>query len=224
MKRFLLIIGVAGVFLAVIFSLGWFDSNGSVDVDQQSVVSIEHFVNLTLDSATVASRSLAEIDRQWHPGSAMMLVEVLRFVRLPSVFEDTLALLERRTGKKFGDDFNEWHGWLWSRKYNPHPHYAQLKSALYSNIDRRFSEHFVKTDNATIRLDEIVWGGVVRDGIVPLKNPKMIPAKDARYLADSNVVFGVILNGDARCYPKRILAWHEMFKDTIGTVPVCGAY
>ena len=52
----------------------------------------------------------------------------------------------------------------------------------------------------------------------------MLPANDAHYLADTDVVFGIELNGDARAYPKRILAWHEMFKDTIGGESVCGVY
>ncbi|NET38537.1 MAG: DUF3179 domain-containing protein, partial [Cyanothece sp. SIO1E1] len=29
-------------------------------------------------------------------------------------------------------------------------------------------------------------------------------------------VFGIAVNGDVRAYPKRILAWHEMFVDTVG--------
>lgn len=52
----------------------------------------------------------------------------------------------------------------------------------------------------------------------------MIPADDAAYLDDDNVVFGIEVNGDVRAYPKRILAWHEMFVDTVGGVPVIGVY
>ena len=52
----------------------------------------------------------------------------------------------------------------------------------------------------------------------------MITANQANYLADTDIVFGIELNGDARCYPKRILAWHEMFKDTIGGQSVAGVY
>ena len=37
-------------------------------------------------------------------------------------------------------------------------------------------------------------------------------------------MFGLSVNGDARAYPKRILAWHEMFVDTVGGVPVAGVY
>ena len=82
----------------------------------------------------------------------------------------------------------------------------------------------METDDAKIQLNEIRWGGVRRDGIPPLNNPKMLTAAEATYLADSDVVFGIELNGDARAYPKRILAWHEMFKDTIGGESVCGVY
>ncbi len=44
----------------------------------------------------------------------------------------------------------------------------------------------------------------------------MITVGDADYLDDSNIVFGIEINGDARAYPKRILAWHELLTDTIG--------
>jgi hypothetical protein len=69
-----------------------------------------------------------------------------------------------------------------------------------------------------------VWGGVLQDGIPPLREPKMLAARDARYLADGDVVFGVEINGDARAYPKRILAWHEMFVDRVGGIDVAGVY
>ncbi|MEL7240620.1 MAG: efflux RND transporter permease subunit, partial [Planctomycetota bacterium] len=49
---------------------------------------------------------------------------------------------------------------------------------------------------------------------------RMISADKAAYLEDTNVVFGIEINGDARAYPKRILAWHEMFVDTVGGVDV----
>ena len=114
--------------------------------------------------------------------------------------------------------------WNWKQKYDQHPEYAKFKSELYRKIDPRFAEYFATTENSQIRLDEIRWGGVVRDGIPPLKNPKMVAANQATYLADSDVVFGIELNGDARAYPKRILAWHEMFKDTIGGESVAGVY
>lgn len=187
------------------------------------IAGYEHFLNLLSESPHVVDRSTAEIERGWHPGAAAMLVEVGDLAPTPNAAALAIALLQRKADQQV-EGFDAWYRWLWSRKYDPHPEYARFKRELYGRIDNRFSEYFGETADARIRLDEIRWGGVVRDGIPPLKNPKMISAEEATFLHDSNVVFGVKLNGDARCYPKRILAWHEMFKDTIGAVPVCGAY
>ena len=52
----------------------------------------------------------------------------------------------------------------------------------------------------------------------------MIAAAEADYLDDDNIVFGIALDGDTRAYPKRILAWHEMFKDSIAGAHYTGVY
>ncbi|PIB25426.1 hypothetical protein BFP77_01000 [Maribacter sp. 4U21] len=52
----------------------------------------------------------------------------------------------------------------------------------------------------------------------------MLTAAEATYLDEDDVVFGIEINGDVRAYPKRILAWHKMFVDTLGDIPVAGVY
>ncbi|MEM9443358.1 MAG: DUF3179 domain-containing protein, partial [Pseudomonadota bacterium] len=74
------------------------------------------------------------------------------------------------------------------------------------------------------RLEEIVWGGVVKDGIPALTNPRHITPEEADYITQDELVFGVEINGDARAYPLRILDWHEMFNDVVGGQPVSLAY
>lgn len=182
------------------------------------------YLNLQSRSAEVVDDSLAMIDKAWHSGSAIMLIEVSRFLRSPATITKVFALLESKTEEKLGSDLDAWRQWIWSQESEPHPGYPEFKSLLYSRFDRRFEEYFEDASNSKIRLDQIQWGGVRRDGIPPLKDPKMLAASDADYLSDSDVVFGIDLNDDARCYPKRILAWHEMFKDTIGGESVCGVY
>lgn len=190
----------------------------------QKPVSYRIVLNLLSREVPDVNRAAAAIDKQWHPGTAAMLVEVLGFARNQHSYRTTLSLLQKKTGQNFGRDLDDWHRWIWNRPYVPHPEYAAFKGKLYSRIDERFAAYFQHSASPKIRLDEIRWGGVLRDGIPPLKDPKMLAVDEARYLADSDVVFGVNLNGDARCYPKRILAWHEMFKDTVGSIPVCGVY
>ncbi|MEM7281767.1 MAG: DUF3179 domain-containing protein, partial [Pseudomonadota bacterium] len=75
-----------------------------------------------------------------------------------------------------------------------------------------------------IRLEEIVWGGVRKDGIPALTNPSFVSAEASPYLLDEEPVFGVEINGDVRAYPYRFMDWHEMFNDVIGGVPVSLAY
>ena len=104
------------------------------------------------------------------------------------------------------------------------PAYADFKASLHEQVDPRFRLYFAAERPTLIRLDEVVWGGVWQDGIPPLRAPRMLRARDAKYLADSDVVFGIEVNGDARAYPKRILAWHEMFTDRVGGIEVAGVY
>jgi len=191
------------------------------DNSKPNLVGLDRFFNLMTGQNVAVS--LSEIETQWHVSYTPMILEVLRFLPLQRRAA-IMAILERKTGKQFGNDLNRWHQWNWSQEYDAHPDYAIFKSVIYQNVDPRFGEYFADTDDARIRLDEIRWGGVVRDGIPPLKDPKMLAVDNADYLGDDDVVFGIELNGDARCYPKRILAWHEMFKDTIGGESVCGVY
>ncbi len=192
--------------------------------DRKSVVVNQvRFLEMLSGDVGQFNRSLDEVRHNWDFSSVPILLEIGRFLPVDQRSQ-IIGLLASKTGQQFGFDFDKWLQWSWKQNYDPHPQYATFKSALYRKIDPRFAEYFAHTSNAQIRLDEIRWGGVRRDGIPPLKNPEMIAANSATYLSDSDVVFGIELNGDARAYPKRILAWHEMFKDTIGGESVNGVY
>ena len=171
-----------------------------------------------------AVAALQRIDKRWRNAYAGMLLETLWFTRNRTAQAGIAQLLARASGRPFDEDLNRWYQWLWSIEPGEHPDYAEFKAALYEQIDPRFREYFDNRPKAIIRLDEIRWGGVRRDGIPPLKNPKMIPARDATYLEDGNIVFGVAIDGDVRAYPKRILAWHEMVKDRIAGRELNGVY
>jgi hypothetical protein len=57
-----------------------------------------------------------------------------------------------------------------------------------------------------------------------LDHPNVLPAQEARYLKDSDMVFGVVIQGKARAYPKRIIAWHEMVLDRVGEKEITLVY
>ena len=135
-----------------------------------------------------------------------------------------LRFLKKRTGQKFGDDLDGWRRWMWSLPYDPHPEYAFFKAGLYRNIDPRMTEFLYPDRPATIRLDEIDWGGVRVNGIPPLDHPTTLPASAAGWLDDDHVVFGIEINGESRAYPKRIVGWHEIVRDTVGGVDIALVY
>ena len=102
--------------------------------------------------------------------------------------------------------------------------FAKLQSRVFELIDPNFTSFLSGTEPHEIRLEEITWGGVTKDGIPALTNPSLLSAESATYLNDSDLVFGVAINGDVRAYPLRIMDWHEMFNDVVGGVPVSLAY
>jgi len=135
-----------------------------------------------------------------------------------------VRFLERQTGQRLGQDLERWHQWIWKLPYEPHPEYALFKGIWYGEIDPRFREFFPPGAPSRIRLDEIDWGGVPVNGIPPLEYPRHIAAEDADYLDADHLVFGLAINGEARAYPKRILAWHEMALDRVGGVELTVVY
>ena len=189
-----------------------------------AVVPLATFHGLADGDEAKALASLKRIGDNWRDAYAAMLLEMTGFLPSRRVQAGAIALLEKASGQSHGGDINRWYEWVWSRERGAHPEYAEFKAALYEQLDPRFREYFQKQPQAVIRLDEIRWGGVRRDGIPPLVNPKMIAAREATWLGDDNIVFGIAIDGDVRAYPMRILAWHEMFRDTIAGRKLNGVY
>lgn len=168
---------------------------------------------------------LNKIADTWKPEYAILALESNYLIGDFSLSIDLYKLLKKKTGKDFGTDYDKWYQWIWNQEELIPQDYADFKAEIYKGIDSRFETYFKGRQTAsTIRLDEVRWGGVKQDGIPPLRNPSMIQGEKANYLQDDNIVFGIEVNGDARAYPKRILAWHEMFVDHVGGVAVAGVY
>lgn len=190
----------------------------------QRAVPAEELVDLLFAEPGTQRKTLRTVNATWQPGYTVMLVELMGLARERGLGDQLIQLLHRHTGQSFGTDLRAWYHWIWNQEIEPHPQYAEFKNRLYRLIDPHFGRYFQDEPAPEIRLDEVRWGGVHQDGIPPLRDPKMIRAADATYLEDDHIVFGLEVEGDARAYPKRILAWHEMFTDTISGVPVAGVY
>ena len=162
------------------------------------------------------------------PSYAPFLVDLLNIFPYGQIYRaHILDTLRDLTGEDlFTTDGFVWLEWVADHpEYRAPPDYYWWKGEILSTLDERFRD-FLPEDGVahTIRLEEIVWGGVVVDGIPSLDNPAVIPAHEARYLEVDEQVFGVSLNGEARAYPLRIMNWHEMTNDVVGGQPFALAY
>ncbi len=199
-------------------------SEGPVGLDDLAVIF--------RGSPAGADALLERLFEHWDPRYTAPLLEMDHILGTPRPLR--IRLMDRLAdawgvpaGGAVRDQRDDIHQALWASPYNVPEDYGAWKAGLYRRIDPRFDAYFDDhTDAATIRLDEVQWGGVRRDGIPPLSDPETVPARDdqASYLDDTDVVFGVVVNGEARAYPKRILAWHEMVKDHLGGRSINGVY
>ncbi len=171
--------------------------------------------------AAKRSAAAAFFAERGNPDAAAALILAMRFVREPEIPE----ALEKITGETLGAD---WFGWmLWQEAHpeiRPFDGFALVHAWAHSRIDPNFQLFLDGRKKHEIRIEEIVWGGVVKDGIPALTHPRLVGAAEAGYLNDDDLVFGIEINGDARAYPLRILDWHEMLNDTIGGVDLSLAY
>ncbi len=170
------------------------------------------------------SKAREFLDENWSLTYVAALLDILRLSNNAELKAEIKTLLKAHI-TEVAPNYFEGLQWLWKRPANYGDYYANLKAHLYQAIDTTFFEYFWGRERQTdIRLDEIVWGGVRQDGIPPLRNPEMISVDEAQYLSDADVIFGLVINGEARAYPKRILAWHEFFTDDINEQSIAGVY
>lgn len=200
------------------------------DIDANTELSEDRKVYLLTSifyeqSEETRLKNLAELESNWEIGFISPFIELLRFSNDKNLSDRIIQILNSKTSYSKANNYYEWIQWLWAQNLNDENYYFRFKAELYKNIDYRFGKYFLnRKDRSIISLGEVLWGGVKQDGIPPLRNPSLIQAADAEYLDDDNKIFGMYINGVARAYPKRILAWHEFFTNDFDGTNVAGVY
>ena len=81
--------------------------------------------------------------------------------------------------------------------------------------------------------DLVVAAGFPKDGMPALVDPGAMPgsgvvplneSRRGKYIVTTDRVVGVVLGGEARAYPVRLLNWHEVINDTLGGIPIAVTY
>lgn len=185
----------------------------------------DDYVGLVTGSAKQKQAAWSRIQSSFTADQIPMMLDVLHVSPSQQLRQMAVELMRKATGQEIGVELDAWYEWLWNQEQRQdHPQLAEFKSKLWRHIDPKFASYFDAKRSADIRLDEVRWGGVGQDGIPPLRDPKLVTARQAKYLGERNVVFGVFINGEARAYPKRIVGWHEMVTETIGGLPIAAVY
>lgn len=114
------------------------------------------------------------------------------------------------------------------------PDYLKYKREIFTTLVPGWDKIFIEGD---IDWRHVSWGGVLIDDrefdrtdtscncIPAADNPEVTSAKEAKWLKDDAVVFGVEVNGEFRAYPRQIMEVREMVNDTLGGrdlgIPYC---
>ncbi|MXW01301.1 MAG: DUF3179 domain-containing protein [Holophagales bacterium] len=129
--------------------------------------------------------------------------------------------LEELSGKEFGSRYRDWFEYIGGREDLETPRgYVAWKGELFSRIDPAYRRILSPETTVRLRLREVQWGGVPLDGIPAIDDPESVPADTARFMRDTDTVFGVSLGGEHRAYPVKVLSWHELLNDTVGGQPI----
>lgn len=75
-------------------------------------------------------------------------------------------------------------------------------------------------DKTAIDMDEVISGGVPRDGIPPIDDPVFVEAALAVELSPRSPVIALEIDGDARAYPLEVLTRHEIVNDVVSSAPI----
>ena len=164
---------------------------------------------------------------------AWLLSDLLRFIQRGPVAETAVAAFEQLTSTDIREGF-AWGivtDWLIAWDLPAPPGYVGWKRIPFEIIEPAWAPFFDDTD-ADIDWRLLSWGGVyiddrplsqtdqpcpAREGCIPaLDDPAVTDADGGDWYPDDRFVFGVVINGDARAYPKHIMEIHEMVNDTVG--------
>ncbi len=182
------------------------------------------------------SAALQEIAASKDPRLAWVIADLMRFVstaQLNSVLADA-------AGQVLGIEVSPSNAWgevtdhLIAWDVPAYPDYLKAKRAIFTNFVPEWDKLFVEGD---IDWTLVSWGGVPIDDrpfgqtddpcncIPAADNPEVSSAEDATWLDDSDIVFGIEVNGEYRAYPRQIMEVREMVNDTLGGrdlgIPYC---
>ncbi|MEO0367544.1 MAG: DUF3179 domain-containing (seleno)protein [Pseudomonadota bacterium] len=171
------------------------------------------------------------------PRLAWIVADLLRFSQGFVARQELAATLEQLLNFQSVGQVSTWNdatNRLMAWDIPAPPDYLKYKRHIFSAVSPQWKPLLVE---GSIDWRHVSWGGVLMDNrafgntdeacncIPAADNPPVTDAKSAQWLDDSDIVFGIALNGEARAYPRQIMEVREMVNDTLGGrdlgIPYC---
>lgn len=162
------------------------------------------------------------------PRVLWLISDLLRIAQDPQLVNNLTSAAEELTGTETSG-LSPWNGLtnlLIAWDIPAPPNYIQNKANIYNAVEPQWEDLFV--ENSSVDWRFVSWGGVLIDDrpfdttddpcncIPAADNPEVQTADEATWLTDDAVVFGVVINGEARAYPRQIMEVREMVNDSLG--------
>ena len=170
------------------------------------------------------------------PRVAWLITDMMRFTWERVLSAELATAAGALLGKEWetNNHWNEITDHLIAWDMPAYPAYLEAKRAIFTGAVSGWDGLFIEGD---IDWRMVSWGGVPIDPrpfdktnvpcrcIPAADNPTVTSAADATWLRDEDIVFGLVVNGEARAYPRRIMEVREMVNDTLGGrdlgIPYC---
>jgi hypothetical protein len=211
----------------------------SSEVDQAGTLEQDLAALLAAFGPSVSPSLVDAVASHGDLRAAWFLADLMRFYDPESVETVILAAGVAQLGLE-ADPRDPWTGLtnqLIDADIAEPPGYKDLKVGLLVSVDARWGPLLAGDTSIDFRL--ISWGGVFIDdrpvgaagscfgrGCIPaLEFPDVTPAAEGAWYSDDAIVFGVVVDGEARAYQKNIMEVHEMVNDVLGGrrigIPYC---
>lgn len=195
------------------------------------------------ESAGATPNTLRAVGRHGDPRAAWLILDVLRFAEgtgeqtAAAVEALEVALGQSLPAKTWVDAWKTASDFLIAWDLPAAPGYQQRKQRVFTRVAPDWAPLFTDS-RALVDWRWISWGGVFRDdralgeldgcprGCIPaLDDPAVTPAAGGDWYPDDAEVFGLVVDGQARAYPRHQLETHELVLDTLGgrriALPYC---
>ncbi len=186
-------------------------------------------------TAEIDPAAVLRIGESGDPRLGWILSDLLRFFYYGEVHEAAVSAFELLVGVSLADDpvaaRSPWqsvtdHLIAWDLP--AFDGYVDYKGRLFTLVEPGWQPFFDDHD-ANIDWRLVSWGGVRIDdrplgdpqrcvrGCIPARDdPPVTDAAGGLWYPDDAIVFAVVINGEARAYPKNFMEIHEMVNDTLG--------